>query len=81
MRTSRSETYEFKKPDPDLNFLASTKHTYTYKELDRFVIFFKDLISERYNSLKSPIAFLSESSDELIFSIAACWKLGIPLYP
>ena len=81
MRTSRSETYEFKKPDPGLNFLASTKHTYTYEELDRFLIFFKDLISEKSSSLRSPIAFLSESSDEFIFSIAACWKLGIPFIP
>lgn len=81
MLTSRSHTYEFKKPDPNLNFLASENHTYTYKELDQFVIFFKDLIIKRSDALRSPIAFLSESSDELIFSIAACWKLGIPFIP
>jgi O-succinylbenzoic acid--CoA ligase len=54
---------------------------YTYSDLERFTGFFLDIIKQKSDSLKWPVAFLSESSDLLIFSIAAAWKLGIPIIP
>ncbi|MEX0844302.1 MAG: AMP-binding protein, partial [Balneolaceae bacterium] len=38
-------------------------------------------VEKKADSLKWPVAFISESSDMLIFGIAACWKLGIPFIP
>lgn len=73
--------FEFRKTDPELVFLTSQHGMYTYSDLDRFTAFFQDILQQKAESLKWPVAFLSESSDMLIFSIAACWKLGVPFIP
>jgi O-succinylbenzoic acid--CoA ligase len=73
--------FEFKKTDPELVFLTSQHGMFTYSDLDRFTAFFQDLVQQKADSMKWPVAFLSESSDMLIFAIAACWKLGIPFIP
>lgn len=73
--------FEFKKTDPELVFLTSQHGMFTYSDLERFTAFFKDVVERKADSVKWPIAFLSESSDMLIFAIAACWKLGIPFIP
>tara|TARA_R110002096_G_scaffold339522_3_gene532866 strand:+ start:14815 stop:16296 length:1482 start_codon:yes stop_codon:yes gene_type:complete len=78
---SRLHTFEFKKNTPEKIFLASEQGLYTYKDLTRFTAYIENLISVKGDSLKWPVAFLSESSDMLIFAIAACWKLGIPIIP
>lgn len=81
MVKSRLHRFEFKKGDAPHVFLSSQHGMYTYSDLDRFTAFFKDLVETKADSLKWPVAFLSESSDVLIFCIAACWKLGIPFIP
>ena len=81
MFKSRLHRFEFKKGDTPHVFLSSQHGMYTYSDLDRFTAFFKDLVEKKADSLKWPVAFLSESSDVLIFCIAACWKLGIPFIP
>lgn len=81
MFKSRLHIFEFKKSNPELVFLTSQQGMFTYRDLDRFTGFFQDIVSKKADSLKWPIAFLSESSDMLVFSIAACWKLGIPFIP
>lgn len=73
--------FEFKKKETPHVFLSSQHGMYTYSDLDRFTAFFKDLVEEKADSLKWPVAFISESSDMLVFCIAACWKLGIPFVP
>lgn len=73
--------FEFKRNEPQQVFLTSEHGMYTYSDLDRFTGFFHDIIKDKADSTKWPIAFLSESSDLLIFGIAACWKLGIPIIP
>lgn len=73
--------FEFKKSEAPHVFLSSQKGMYTYSDLDRFTAFFKDLVEQKADSLKWPVAFVAESSDVLIFCIAACWKLGIPFIP
>lgn len=78
MFKSRLHIFEFKKTNPELVFLTSQHGMFTYSDLDRFTAFFQDLVERKSDSLKWPVAFLSESSDMLVFSIAACWKLGIP---
>lgn len=81
MFKSRLHKFEFKKKDAPNVFLSSQDGMYTYSDLERFTGFFKDLVEEKADSLKWPVAFISESSDMLLFSIAACWKLGIPFIP
>ncbi|RNC79613.1 MAG: o-succinylbenzoate--CoA ligase [Balneola sp.] len=81
MFRSRLHSFEFRKTNPQQVFLTSQHGMYTYSDLDRFTAFFKDIVEKKSDSIKWPIAFLSESSDLLIFSIAACWKLGIPFIP
>ena len=54
---------------------------FTYSDLDRFTGFFQNILKEKSDSLKWPVAFLADSSDMLVFSIAACWKLGVPFIP
>ena len=73
--------FEFKKKEAPHVFLSSQHGMYTYSDLERFTAFFKDLVEDKADSIKWPVAFLSESSDVLIFAIAACWKLGIPFVP
>lgn len=81
MFRSRLHSFEFKrKNQPDV-FLTSKHGMYTYSDLERFTAFFKDLVEEKADSLKWPIAFIAESNDLLIFALAACWKLGIPFIP
>ncbi|MFN1836011.1 o-succinylbenzoate--CoA ligase [Balneola sp. MJW-20] len=81
MLKTRLHSFEFNKTDPQTVFMASQQGMYTYRDLDRYTAYFKSKIEEKEASLKGPVAFLSESSDALIFSIAACWKLGIPFIP
>ncbi|MEX0722958.1 MAG: o-succinylbenzoate--CoA ligase [Gracilimonas sp.] len=81
MFKSRLHRFEFKKGDAPHVFLSSQQGMYTYSDLDRFTSFFKDMVENKADSLKWPLAFLAESSDVLIFCIAACWKLGIPFIP
>jgi len=81
MFKSRLHRFEFKKGDAPHVFLSSQHGMYTYSDLDRFTAFLKDLVEKKADSLKWPVAFLSESSDMLIFCVAACWKLGIPFIP
>ncbi|HKK25921.1 MAG TPA: hypothetical protein VJ941_09855, partial [Gracilimonas sp.] len=61
--------------------MSSRHGMYTYSDLDRFAAYFQDLVEDNGDSLKWPVAFIAESSDVLVFCIAACWKLGIPFIP
>lgn len=81
MFKSRLHMFEFKRKEKPHVFLSSQHGMYTYSDLERFTGFFKDLVEKRADSLKWPVAFVAESSDMLVFSIAACWKLGIPFIP
>jgi O-succinylbenzoic acid--CoA ligase len=73
--------FEFRKKETPQVFLSSQHGMYTYSDLERFTAFFKNLVEKKADSIKWPVAFISESSDMLIFGIAACWKLGIPFIP
>ncbi|MEP1150679.1 MAG: o-succinylbenzoate--CoA ligase [Balneola sp.] len=81
MFKSRLHMFEFGKIEPQKVFLASEHGMYTYSDLERYTGFFLDILKQKSDSVKWPIAFLSESSDLLIFSMAAAWSLGIPIIP
>lgn len=68
----------FDPPGGENHFLASRRGLYTYAHLDRFRRFFQGFLSDYGHSPERPVGFLAESSDELIFALAACWQLGIP---
>lgn len=70
---------QFELPKLDCLFLASKKGLRTYADLENFKFFFLQLLTENDYTPGNPIGFLSSSSDELIFSIAACWQLGLPI--
>ncbi|MEO1023245.1 MAG: o-succinylbenzoate--CoA ligase [Bacteroidota bacterium] len=73
--------FEFKKRKPEKVFLTSNYGMYTYSDLDRFSAYFRHVLETHADSLSWPVAFLSQSSDVLIFALAACWKLGVPIIP
>ncbi|SMO32904.1 class I adenylate-forming enzyme family protein [Gracilimonas mengyeensis] len=82
MFKSRLHKFEFKKKESPDVFLSSQHGMYTYNDLNRFTAFFKDLVDTKTEgNFERPVVFISESSDMLLFSIAACWKLGIPFTP
>ncbi|MTI88680.1 MAG: o-succinylbenzoate--CoA ligase [Balneolaceae bacterium] len=81
MFKSRLHSFEFKQENPPSVFLASQNGLYTYSDLRRFTSFLKDTILQKTDALDKPVAFLTESSDMLIFAIASCWKLNIPVIP
>ncbi len=81
MVRSRLHNFEFNKSEKQDIFLSSRHGMYTYSDLDRFAAYFQDLVEDNGDSLKWPVAFIAESSDVLVFCIAACWKLGVPFIP
>lgn len=73
------EVPQFDDPAPEHMFLASRNGLRTYGELDTFKKFFLQFLIDYDLKPGRPIGFLSDSNDELIFAIAACWQLGIPI--
>lgn len=68
----------YKLPSPELNFLASENNLYDYENLYGFALKLNEVLSDFKISEKKPVAILSKSSDELIFTIGACFLLKIP---
>ena len=71
-------TPDFEPPKAEDLFLASRFGLRTYGDLKKFEQFFLQFLLDYDHNVKKAIGFLSHSSDELIFAIAACWRLGIP---
>lgn len=69
-------TFDSSRPD-DL-FLGSSFGLHTYGDLEQFQRFFLQFLFDFEHDFDKPVGFLAQSSDTLIFAIAACWKLGIP---
>lgn len=65
-------------PEKSNLFLASRNGLYTYENLDKFTEFFLQYLFDHNFSFQKPLGLLADSCDELVFTIAACWKLGIP---
>lgn len=78
MESSNTKIPTFAQADTSNLFLASKNGLKTYADLSRFCDFFLQFLLDFDHDLKKPIGFLADSSDELIFAIAACWQLGIP---
>ncbi|SMO68677.1 o-succinylbenzoate--CoA ligase [Fodinibius sediminis] len=68
----------FHEPLPIDVFLESAVHTYIYDDLRQFEHAFLYFFKERNLNFDRPVALLADSSDELVFLIASCWRLGIP---
>ena len=67
-------------PESAAHFLASENALYDYGNLYRFTRWFRDEYGRRSVSRK-PVVILTDSSDQQVFVIAACWLLGIPFAP
>ena len=70
---------KFQAPSGDLNFLASESDIYDYSNLYGFSKWLHKELEEIQFSEKHPLLILSDSSDELIFLIAASFLLNIPI--
>ncbi|MEX0894272.1 MAG: AMP-binding protein, partial [Balneolaceae bacterium] len=68
-------------PHPELNFLASENRIYDYKNLYAFCNWFAGKLKKYTIDEEHPLALFSHSSDELVFTISACWLLRIPFIP
>src|SRR5699024_10665123 len=64
-------------PLPINRFLESQEQVFIYDDLRQFEHFLYTYLSNR-NLLDGPIGLQLSSSNELVFLIAACWRLGIP---
>lgn len=71
----------FDTPRPDNLFLGSSFGLRSYKNLKQFQRFFLQFLFDFDHNFDKPVGFLAPSSDTLVFTIAACWNLGIPIVP
>lgn len=69
---------EFSLPHPDLFFLASEQEIYDYRNLYSFTAWFEEIIRDFPIGEGRPLLLLSESSNRLVFVLAACWLLRKP---
>jgi O-succinylbenzoic acid--CoA ligase len=58
--------------------LGSSFGLHTYEDLRQFQRFFLQYLFDFDHDFDKAVGFLAESSDTLVFAIAACWNLGIP---
>ncbi len=62
-------------------FLSSKDGNYTYGDLHTFTRYFEVILQRHNVNKRKPVGLCANSSDELIFIIAACWLQGIPFAP
>lgn len=79
--SSDSNIPVFKSPLPIDLFLKSSTNTYVYDDLRQFEHAFLGYLKEMEYDVDKPVALEASSSDEMVFIIASCWRLGIPFIP
>lgn len=79
--TSESKIPAFSSPLPVDLFLCSSVNSYIYDDLNRFEHAFLSYLEEMDYNFDKPVALSAQTSDELVFIIASCWRLGIPFVP
>ena len=62
-------------------FLISENKTYLYSDLNIYVHQLHDIFARHEICQHHKIALLAKTTDELVLTIAASWKLGIPFVP
>jgi len=72
------EIPSFNSPRADDLFLGSSFGLHSYDDLEQFKQFFLQFLFDFDHDFDKPVGFLAQSSDTLIFAIAACWELGLP---
>lgn len=75
------KTPTFNDPLPIDLFLESSVNSYIYDDLRQFEHVFLRYLTEMNYDFNKPLALRTSSSDELVFLIASCWRLGIPFVP
>lgn len=71
----------FDSPRGDDLFLGSSFGLHPYKDVKRFQRFFLQFLFDFDHNFNKPIGLVAKSSDTLVFTIAACWNLGLPFVP
>lgn len=71
----------FNDPLPIDLFLESSANSYIYDDLRQFEHALLRYLKETDYDFDKPVAVSAASSDELVFIIASCWRLGIPFVP
>ncbi|GAA5520873.1 o-succinylbenzoate--CoA ligase [Aliifodinibius salicampi] len=78
---SESNVPHFDPPLPISLFLKSSANTYIYDDLRQFEHHFLHFLKKIDYDYTKPLALSAPSSDELVFILASCWRLGIPFVP
>jgi o-succinylbenzoate---CoA ligase len=81
MSQEKIQTPTYQIPSSGLQFLASEKGLYDYRNLYSFSLWFKQQLEPYQVSEEHPLLIFTDSSDQQVFSIAACWFLEIPFIP
>ncbi len=71
----------YKLPETEFDFLASEHGLYDFGNLYSFTAWFKKETEAYHIDSTHPILLFGEPSDQQVFTIAACWLLGIPVFP
>jgi o-succinylbenzoate---CoA ligase len=80
MDRGTQEAPAFSAPSPDLQFLASESNIYEYANLYYFAARLAEYTRDLSFSEERPLLICSESSDETVFLMAACFLLKIPFF-
>jgi o-succinylbenzoate---CoA ligase len=74
-------TPEFDLPSSDLQFLATENHLYDYQNLYSFAFWLNQKLKPFEVTEQNPLLLITDSTDQQVFTIAACWLLEIPFLP
>jgi O-succinylbenzoic acid--CoA ligase len=69
---------EYLPPEPDLHFMASENRIYDYSNLFHFALRLREQLKDVQISEKRPVFLLSDSTDELVFTVAALFLINLP---
>ena len=69
---------EYHPPGPDLHFMASENGIYDYTHLYHFALRLRERLADIDISENRPLLLFADSSDRLVFSVAALFLLNIP---
>jgi o-succinylbenzoate---CoA ligase len=68
-------------PSSDLQFLAAENGLYDFQNLYSFSFWLKQKLEPYEVTDRNPLMIVTDSSNQQIFAIAACWFLQVPFIP
>ncbi len=81
MAKTRDTIPPFTLPDPSLTFLSTEADEFSYRSLFTFARYLEKIVQPYRPAGEHPLLIVTDSSAEVVFSIAACFLLKIPVFP